>query len=225
MKKELIVTAKSVEEARKKAAAELGIREEDMMVTVLEEGKRGFLGIGASEAKISVTYTVAEEVTGGAEAALNFIRQVAENMGLNNLTYDSKPGTNDDTVLSVDGENAGLLIGHHGETLDALQYLANLAANRRVDGEKREYVKITLDVENYREKRETALRALARRKAEKVLREKRSVMLEPMNPYERRIIHSEVQGIEGVSTNSIGVENNRRVVIFLEGETAENEEV
>ena len=225
MKKELIVTARSVEEARKKAAAELGLREEDLMVTVLEEGKRGFLGIGASEAKISVSYTEAGEIAGGAEAALNFIRQVAENMGLDHLTYDTKPGTNDDTVLSVDGENAGLLIGHHGETLDALQYLANLAANRRVEGEKREYVKITLDVENYREKRETALRALARRKAEKVLREKRSVMLEPMNPYERRIIHSEVQGIEGVSTNSIGVESNRRVVIFLEGENAENEEV
>ena len=228
VKKELIITAKSVEEARKKAAAELGINEEDMTVTVLEEGKRGFLGIGSSEAKISVSYTAegeaATEGSAGADAAVQFIRTVAENMGLADLTYQTKAGTNDDVILSVDGDNAGLLIGHHGETLDALQYLANLAANRRVNGEKHEYVKITLDVENYREKRESALRALARRKAEKVLREKRSVMLEPMNPYERRIIHSEVQGIEGVSTNSIGVENNRRVVIFLEGEAEENEE-
>lgn len=229
VKKELIITAKSVEEARKKAAAELGINEEDMTVTVLEEGKRGFLGIGSSEAKISVSYTAegveATEGAAGADAAVQFIRTVAENMGLENLTYQTKAGTNDDVILSVDGDNAGLLIGHHGETLDALQYLANLAANRRVNGEKHEYVKITLDVENYREKRESALRALARRKAEKVLREKRSVMLEPMNPYERRIIHSEVQGIEGVSTNSIGVENNRRVVIFLEGEAEENQEI
>lgn len=229
MKKELIITAKSVEEARKKAAAELGISEEDMTVTVLEEGKRGFLGIGSSEAKISVSYTAegiaVTEGSTGADAAVKFIRTVAENMGLADLTYETKAGTNDDVILSVDGDNAGLLIGHHGETLDALQYLANLAANRRVNGEKREYVKITLDVENYREKRESALRALARRKAEKVLREKRSVMLEPMNPYERRIIHSEVQGIEGVSTNSIGVENNRRVVIFLEGEAEENQEI
>ena len=229
VKKELIITAKSVEEARKKAAAELGINEEDMTVTVLEEGKRGFLGIGASEAKISVSYTAegaaATEGAAGADAAVQFIRTVAENMGLENLTYQTKAGTNDDVILSVDGDNAGLLIGHHGETLDALQYLANLAANRRINGEKHEYVKITLDVENYREKRESALRALARRKAEKVLREKRSVMLEPMNPYERRIIHSEVQGIEGVSTNSIGVENNRRVVIFLEGEAEENQEI
>ena len=120
------------------------------------------------------------------------------------------------TVITVDGEGAGLLIGHHGETLDALQYLANLAANKKVKGEKREYTKITLDVEGYRAKREEALRALARRMAGKVVKYKKSVMLEPMNPYERRIIHSEVQSIEGVSTNSIGSENNRRIVMFLD---------
>ena len=109
-----------------------------------------------------------------------------------------------------------MLIGHHGETLDALQYLANLAANRKSGGEKREYIKITLDVEGYRAKREEALRALARRMAERVQKYKKSVMLEPMNPYERRIIHSEVQLIEGVSTNSIGSENNRKVVLYLD---------
>lgn len=225
MKKELIITAKSVEEARKKAAAELGIREEDLVVTVLEEGKRGFLGIGAVDAKIAVSYTTAaeEKPVSGEDAAMQFIRQVAQNMGLDNLTYSAKEGTNDDIVLKVNGDDAGLLIGHHGETLDALQYLCNLAANRRVDGEKRAYTRITLDVEDYREKREEALRALARRKAEKVLREKRSVMLEPMNPYERRIIHSAVQEIEGVTTNSIGVENNRRVVIFLEDKPSDGE--
>lgn len=225
MKKELIITAKSVEEARKKAAAELGIREEDLVVTVLEEGKRGFLGIGAVDAKIAVSYTTAaeEKPVSGEDAAMQFIRQVAQNMGLDNLTYSAKEGTNDDIVLKVNGDDAGLLIGHHGETLDALQYLCNLAANRRVDGEKRVYTRITLDVEDYREKREEALRALARRKAEKVLREKRSVMLEPMNPYERRIIHSAVQEIEGVTTNSIGVENNRRVVIFLEDNPSDGE--
>ncbi len=225
MKKELIITAKSVEEARKKAAAELDAREEDLVVTVLEEGKRGFLGIGSVDAKIAVTYTTADEEksVSGADAAMQFIRQVAENMGLDSLTYSTVEGTNDDIVLKVNGADAGLLIGHHGETLDALQYLCNLAANRRIDGEKRAYTRITLDVEDYREKREEALRALARRKAEKVLREKRSVMLEPMNPYERRIIHSAVQEIEGVTTNSIGVDNNRRVVIFLEDQPSDGE--
>ena len=101
-----------------------------------------------------------------------------------------------------------------------MQYLANLAANKRVSGKKEEYVKITVDVEGYRAKREETLRALARRKASQVLKYKKSVMLEPMNPYERRIIHSEIQNIDGVSTNSIGSENNRKIVIFLDGKEA-----
>ena len=210
MKKDMIVTAKTVEEAKSKAAAELGIAEEEIEFTVLDEGKRGFLGLGATDAKVQASYTV-----GGADIAVEFIRKIVSDMELN-LTVGKKAGTNDDTVITVDGEGAGLLIGHHGETLDALQYLANLAANKKVKGEKRDYVKISLDVEGYRAKREEALRALARRMAAKVVKGKKSVMLEPMNPYERRIIHSEVQGIEGVSTNSIGSENNRRVVMFLD---------
>ena len=214
MKRELIVTAKSVEEAREKAALELGLPVEEIEFTVLEEGKKGFLGIGATDAKVQAVYTVK-----GAQIALEFIKKVVEDMELG-LNVAIKAGNNDDTVITVDGEGAGLLIGHHGETLDALQYLANLAANKKVKGEKREYTKITLDVEGYRAKREEALRALARRMAGKVVKYKKSVMLEPMNPYERRIIHSEVQLIEGVSTNSIGSENNRRIVMFLDDSKA-----
>ena len=105
---------------------------------------------------------------------------------------------------------------HYHPPLDSLQYLTNLAANKKIEGEKREYIKVTVDVEGYRAKREETLRSLARRMADKVLRYKKSVMLEPMNPYERRIIHSEVQNIAGVATNSIGSENNRRVVIYLD---------
>ena len=214
MKKELIVTAKTVEEAKEKAALELGIAVENIEFTVLEEGKRGFLGIGATEAKVSATYTL-----GGADIALAFIEQVVSDMELN-LTVAKKAGNNDDILITVDGEGAGLLIGHHGETLDSLQYLANLAANKKIKGEKHDYVKITLDIEGYRAKREETLRALARRMAAKVVKYKKSVMLEPMNPYERRIIHSEVQHVEGVSTNSIGSENNRRVVMFLDDSKA-----
>ena len=210
MKKEIIVTAKTVEEAKNKAAAELGLAVEEIEFNVLEEGKRGFLGIGATDAKVSASYTVK-----GSELAVEFIRKIVADMELE-LTVAAKQGNNDDMVVTVDGEGAGLLIGHHGETLDALQYLANLAANKKVKGEKRDYTKITLDIEGYRAKREEALRALARRMAAKVVKGKKSVMLEPMNPYERRIIHSEVQNIEGVSTNSIGSENNRRVVMFLD---------
>ncbi|MBE6698046.1 MAG: protein jag [Ruminococcaceae bacterium] len=211
MRKETVVSAKTVEEAVAKAVAELGAGSaEEIEYTVLEEPKKGLFGIGAVPAKISASYTV-----GGEYLALEFLQKLVANMQLN-LTVTLAEGTNDDKVINIDGENAGVLIGHHGDTLDSLQYLANLAANKKEDGVKREYVKITVDVEGYRAKREMTLRNLARRMADKVLKYKKSVMLEPMNPYERRIIHSEIQHIEGVSTNSIGSENNRKIVIYLE---------
>lgn len=215
MKKVITVTAKSVEEAVNKAVAALGAPSaSDIEYTVLEEAKKGLFGIGASPAVIEATYQIS-----GVALALEFLTRLTQDMGLN-VTMTVRDGTNDDKVISIDGEGAGVLIGHHGDTLDALQYLSNLAANKKTDGEKREYVKITIDVENYRAKREETLRSLARRMANKVLRYKKSVMLEPMNPYERRIIHSEIQGIAGVSTNSIGSEDNRKVVIFLDEKSA-----
>ncbi len=218
MKKEIIVTAKTVEEAKEKAAQELGAAIEAIEFTVLEEGKRGFLGFGATDAKVEAVYSYTPN---GSDIALEFISRIVKDMNLD-LTIEKKAGGNDDILITLSGEGAGALIGHHGETLDSLQYLANLAANKKIKGEKRDYVKITLDIEDYRAKREENLRALARRMAAKVIKYKKSVMLEPMNPYERRIIHSEVQNVEGVSTNSIGSENNRRVVMFLDdnGSTA-----
>ena len=196
MKKELIVTGKTVEDARKKAAAQLGVAEEEMIVTVLEEGKKGFLGIGASDAKISVSYS-----EDGEDTTLDFIRKLIDDMALEGLTVAKKEGSNDDVLITVDGDNAGVLIGHHGETLEAIQYLANLAANKKVAGEKREYVRVTVDVEGYRAKREASLRALARRMSAKVIKNKKSVMLEPMNPYERRVIHSALQADRYVETH------------------------
>ena len=213
MKKKITVTAKTVDEAVAKAVAELGAPDAaSIEYTGLEEAKKGFLGIGAAPARISASYTCR-----GAEAALEFVRHLIESMGLD-AKVTLTDGEDDNKLIRVDGESAGVLIGHHGDTLDSLQYLANLAANKKVAGEKREYCRITVDVENYRLKREETLRALARRMADKVLRYKKSVMLEPMNPYERRIIHSEVQKIAGVSTNSIGSENNRKVVLYLDTE-------
>ncbi len=211
MRQEITVTAKSVEEAIAKAVAELGAPcAEAIEYTVLEEPKKGFLGLGATPAKIYASYRKK-----GADIALDFIKTLVAGMELN-ATVTMEEGEDDNTLIRVDGESAGVLIGHHGDTLDSLQYLANLAANKKDGGEKREYCRITVDVENYRAKREDTLRSLARRMAEKVLRYKKSVMLEPMNPYERRIIHSEVQHIKGVSTNSIGSENNRKVVMYLD---------
>ena len=211
MKKEVITTAKTIEEAVALAVQELGAPDADKIeYTVLEEPKKGLFGIGATNAKISASYTV-----GGELNALEFIKTVLKDMNII-ADVEMTDGENGEKRITVSGESAAILIGHHGDTLDSLQYLANLAANKRVDGKKEPYVKITVDVEGYRAKREETLRALARRMAAKVQKYKKSVMLEPMNPYERRIIHSEIQNIEGVSTNSIGSENNRKVVIFLE---------
>ena len=213
MKKEVTVSARSVEEAVAKAVTELGAPSADKIeYTVLEDAKKGFLGIGATDARITASYVV-----GGEQEALAFIEKLIADMNIE-AEITMTDGDNGEKRITVNGQSAAILIGHHGETLDSLQYLANLAANKRIDGKKGEYVKISVDVEGYRAKREETLRALARKMASRVIKYKKSVMLEPMNPYERRIIHSEIQGIEGVSTNSIGSENNRKVVIFLDGE-------
>ena len=153
-------------------------------------------------------------VAEGEDMSFDFVKTVIADIGLSAEAelYSCEDGTRRITIV---GEDASSLIGHHGDTLDALQYLANLASARKnVNGE-RDKSRVTLDIEGYRKKREETLRALARRMAAKAVRNKRSVMLEPMSAYERRIIHSEIQGIEGVSTNSIGSDNNRKIVIFL----------
>ena len=212
MKKEITVTGKTIEEAIANAVAALEAPSADAIsYTVLEEPKKGLFGIGAAPAKILALYQKTSS-----DIALDFVRQIVAQMELSETTVTMTEGENGEKRISVDGDSAGVLIGHHGETLDSLQYLTNLAANKKIEGEKREYIKVTVDVEGYRAKREETLRSLARRMADKVLRYKKSVMLEPMNPYERRIIHSEVQNIAGVATNSIGSENNRRVVIYLD---------
>ena len=213
MNKEIITTGKTIEEAVSAAASELGVSVEAVEYTVIDEPKKGLFGIGAVAAKISAKVSFKGEYF-----ALNFVKTLVKDMGLDvNVELRDADGSDKDCkLIDITGEGAGVLIGHHGDTLDSIQYLANLAANKRVDGVKPPYVKITVDAENYRAKREETLRALARRMADRVLKQKKSVMLEPMNPYERRIIHSEIQNIEGVSTNSIGSENNRKIVVFLE---------
>ena len=155
------------------------------------------------------------EVEAGEDMSFDFVTTLLSDIGLNATAelYSCEDGTR---RINIIGDDASTLIGHHGDTLDSIQYLANLAANKKVNGEKPAHVKVTVDAEGYRAKREETLRALARRMADRVLKQKRSVMLEPMNPYERRIIHSEIQNVEGVSTNSIGSENNRKIVIYLE---------
>ncbi len=119
--------------------------------------------------------------------------------------------------IDIDGSGTGILIGHHGETLDAVQYLVNLAALRQSKQKGGDYVKIVVDIENYRAKREETLRSLARRMAARAVKYKRNVFLEPMNAYERRIIHSELHDYENVSTHSVGADKNRKIIITYEG--------
>lgn len=214
MKRETTVTAKTIELAVQKGAEELGTTSDKVTYEVLSEPKKGFLGIGEAPAKVKVTYNFSP-----AEIALDFVNKVIENM---ELEAEAELIEGDESALiRVNGGDSAVLIGHHGDTLDQLQYLVNLAANRRErddEGDKKDYLKINVDVEDYRAKREKTLRTLARKMAAKVVKYKKNVALEPMSAYERRIIHSELQGFRGVITNSTGVENNRRVVIVYSPE-------
>ena len=210
MKKDIIVTAKTIEDAAIEGASQLGVSREDVEIEVLEEPKKGFLGMGAAPAKVKVTYILKP-----LEAARNFIETLMADLDIQAEIQIHDDG-NGESLITIEGEGASILIGHHGDTLEAFQYLVNLAANKK-DDEDRQYTRITVNIENYREKREETLRKLAAKMAAKVKKTGRNIALEPMNAYERRIIHAEIQKIEGVSTNSVGAEGNRRVVIFPEG--------
>ena len=160
------------------------------------------------------------EAAPGEDRSLDFVNTLIANLGLDATAalYSTSDGAR---RIVISGEGAAALIGHHGDTLDSLQYLANLACAQVNSKGERDHSRVTVDIEGYRAKREEALRAVARRMAEKAKRTRRNVMLEPMSPYERRIIHDEVSGIEGVTTSSVGSDNNRRVVIFFERRPAD----
>ena len=203
---EATATGKTIEEAKELAAAQLGIPVSDVQVEVLEEPKRSLLGKLKGEAKVRVFYEKKEQTK--AELAKEYITSVLTAMGLSDFTI-SETGDEEHVVFNIEGEGLGVIIGRRGETLDAIQYLASLVANRKGG----DYFRITVDSGDYRSKREKTLMHLAEKLSKTVLRTGRSSTLEPMNPYERRIIHSVVSGIEGVSSKSIGEEPNRRVVI------------
>ena len=212
--KETIVYGKTVALALRRGAEELGVDESKAEYEVLEEPKKGFFGVGASDAKLRVYYQPSP-----AEIAADFVKNLLMNMQVEadvSIEHEDAEGAS----IAVNGEGLGLLIGRHGDVLDAVQHLAGLAANHGRSG----YYRITVDIENYRAKRAETLRQLARRMAEKTLRYRRSNTLEPMNAYERRIIHTEVQGIEGVTTYSIGSDADRRIVIALEKKSKSRED-
>ena len=206
MYKTITVTEKTVAAAVAKACGELGVSEEEVEYTVLEEPKRGILGIGASDAKVEVTLKETPVAR-----AVAFIEDLVKNMELEaevKVTEKEEDGVS----IAVNGESLGLLIGRRGDVLDAVQYLATIAANVG----RKDYYRVSVDVRGYREKRAETLRGVARRMAEKVLKYKKSFALEPMSAYERRIIHAECQQIEGVTTRSVGDGAERKVIISPE---------
>lgn len=199
-------TAKTVDEALTNAIVQLETTSDQLEYEVLEKETSGILGLFGKPAKIRarVKYSLDEIVR-------NFLSQVFKAMEIEaeiDLVFDEE-----ENVMEIDlrGEEMGILIGKRGITLDSLQYLVSLVVNRRSD----DYIKIKLDTENYRERRKETLENLARNLANKVKRIHRPVYLEPMNPYERRVIHSALQKDKYVETHSEGEEPYRKVVITL----------
>ena len=281
MEKTLVTTGKTIDQAVENALAQLGLDRDSVSVQVLAQAKSGFLGIGASPAKVQVTYEAPDPKPEAPKVALSsasrskpkpaykpasapkqeapkpvapkaeapkpapkaeapkprkerkpapkvvtpkeytpaapgsveekievFLKGLLEHMGSAAVPHAWK--AEDDTyMVELTGEDLGYLIGRRGDTLDALQHLANYSINRGIDG----HIRINVDAECYREKREESLRRYAQKKAQQVLKARRRTTLEPMNAYERHVIHASLQDNDKITTYSIGTEPNRRVVI------------
>lgn len=202
----VIKVSKTVDEAIKEALIELNVNEDDVNIEIIEEPSKGLFGlIGVKDAKVKVSV-----VYDPIEIAENFISKILKSMDIKAVNIIKKDGN----ILKVDitdisSTDMGILIGKRGNTLDSIQYLLSLVVNRK----KESYIKVVVDTEGYRAKREETLIRLANKMAEKAKYSRRPVKLEPMNPYERRIIHSALQNINGITTYSEGDEPYRRVVI------------
>jgi len=206
MIRETVASAKTIELAVQTACAELGVSSDAVEYTVIEEPKSGFLGLGSRDAKVSVKLKQTPALK-----AYDFLEKLVNNMGLDaNVEITSQD--DESAFISINGSNLGTLIGRRGDVLDSIQYLATLAANMEKSG----FYRVTVDVQGYREKRAETLRGVAKRMSEKVLKYRKSFALEPMNAYERRIIHSACQNIPGVTTRSIGEGADRKIVISPE---------
>ena len=282
MEKSIVTTGKTIELAIEAALNQLGLDRDSVSVQVLAQAKSGFLGIGASPAKVQVTYEVPDPTPEAPKSALGaasrskpkapkqeapkaepkketpkaepkketpkaepkkeapkaepkketpktpkapkvyapaaagsveekievFLKGLLEQMGSQAVPHASKV---DNTTYEVElvGEDLGYLIGRRGDTLDAIQHLCNYSVGRNVEG----HIRINVDAEDYRQKREDSLRRYAQKKAQQVLKAHRRTTLEPMNAYERHVIHASLQDVDRITTYSVGSEPNRRVVI------------
>ena len=200
------ISAKTLEDAITEACQKLSITSDKLDYIVVEEGSNGFLGIGSKpsviKARVKGSLTdVAKEFLNDVFAAMNMTVVI-------NVKYDEAEKTMD---IDLSGDEMGVLIGKRGQTLDSLQYLVSLVINKGVE----DYIRVKLDTEDYRARRKETLENLAKNISFKVKRTKRAVSLEPMNPYERRIIHSALQNDKYVTTHSEGEEPFRRVIVSL----------
>ncbi len=195
--------SRTKEEAVAEAIKELGVKPDKVKVEVLEENTKGFLGLLGGKV-VRVRVTVKEDLS---QVAGLFLREMLVNMGVLAQVEIFKRSEN--TVLNINGKDLGILIGKRGQTLDAIQYLVNLAVNK----DQTEKERIIVDVAGYRRRREDTLRRLAIKMADKVKREGRRQVLEPMSPHERRIIHSTLQSYKDVMTYSEGEDPYRHVII------------
>ncbi len=199
-------SAKTVDDAITEACQKLTVTSDKLEYEVIEEGSSGFLGIGAKPAVIK-----ARIKNSVADKAKEFLKEVFDAMNMVvviDVKYDEE---NRNIDIELSGDEMGVLIGKRGQTLDSLQYLVSLVVNKDED----EYIRVKVDTEDYRKRRKETLENLAKNIAYKVKRTKRPVSLEPMNPYERRIIHSALQNDKYVTTHSEGEEPFRRVVVTL----------
>ncbi|PRO64346.1 RNA-binding cell elongation regulator Jag/EloR [Alkalicoccus urumqiensis] len=201
--KKVTVSGKTVEEAVKQGLEKLEAQETEVHIRVLEEPQKGFFGLlGARPALVEL-----ERKPDPVREGLLFLRDVIDQMGIHaSVEQEDRDGT---ICFHIHSAEAGVLIGKRGQTLDSLQYLVNLAANRQSE----EYLRITLDAEGYRSRRKEALEVLAERLAEKAVRLKKEVRLEPMSAHERKMIHHTLQKNPRVTTYSDGKEPNRRIVV------------
>jgi spoIIIJ-associated protein len=199
-------SAKTVDDAITEACKEFGVASDKLDYEVVNEGSTGFLGIGSKEAVIKAK--IKSSIIDNAKTFLNEVFAAMNMVVVINAEYDAD---NKEMVIDLSGDDMGVLIGKRGQTLDSLQYLTSLVVNK---GEE-DYIRVKVDTENYRKRRQDTLENLAKNIAFKVKRTKRSVSLEPMNPYERRIIHSALQNDKFVTTHSEGEEPFRHVVVTM----------
>lgn len=202
-------SAKTVNDAIIEACQKFTVASDKLEYEVVEEGSTGFLGIGSRPAVIKAR--VKSSITDTAKDFLNSVFEAMNMVVVSDVRYDEDEKTMD---IDLSGDEMGVLIGKRGQTLDSLQYLVSLVVNKDTE----EYIRVKVDTENYRQRRKETLENLAKNISFKVKRTKRAVSLEPMNPYERRIIHSALQNDKYVTTHSEGNEPYRHVVVTIKRE-------